>query len=120
MFEKTLLSNLVFNEDFTRKTLPFIKPDFFKGRDEVALFNIISDFVIKYNNLPTKEALTIELSNLKNITEEEFKQSKQLLNEKRRRQVTMTTDTAYNLLKQDEEVRRMNSKWWKEFKQLDN
>ena len=57
MFEKTLLSNLVFNEDFTRKTLPFIKPDFFRNRDEVALFNIISNFVVKYNNLPTKEAI---------------------------------------------------------------
>jgi hypothetical protein len=49
-----------------------------------------------------------------------LEQSKQLLNDKRRREVRMTTDTAYNLLKQDEEVRRMNSKWWKEFKQLDN
>lgn len=49
-----------------------------------------------------------------------LEQSKQLLNDKRRREVRMTTDTAFNLLKQDEEVRRMNSKWWKEFKQLDN
>ena len=80
MFEKTLLSNLVFNEDFTRKTLPFIKPDFFRGRDEVALFNIISNFVIKYNNLPTKEAIEIELSNDKTLTEDEYKNTKTLLN----------------------------------------
>ena len=80
MFEKTLLSNLVFNEDFTRKTLPFIKPDFFKGRDEVTLFNIISDFVVKYNNLPTKEAIQIELSNNKTLTEDEFKNTNTLLN----------------------------------------
>ena len=50
MFEKTLLSNLIYNEDFTRKTLPFIKHDFFRNRDEVTLFNIINAFVIKYNN----------------------------------------------------------------------
>ena len=80
MFEKTLLSNLVFNEDFTRKTLPFIKSDFFKNRDEVALFNIISNFVVKYNNLPTKEAIEIELSNDKTLTEDEFKNTKTLLN----------------------------------------
>ena len=80
MFEKTLLSNLVFNEDFTRKTLPFIKPDFFRNRDEVALFNIINGFVVKYNNLPTKEAIEIELSNDKTLTEEEFKNTKSLLN----------------------------------------
>ena len=49
MFEKTLLSNLIYNEDFTRKTLPFIKPDFFRNRDEVTLFNIINAFVVKYN-----------------------------------------------------------------------
>ena len=59
---------------------PSIKEDFFKDRMETILFNQINTFIVKYNNLPTKEALTIELSNLKNITEEEFKQSKQLLN----------------------------------------
>ncbi len=61
-FEKTLLSNLIHNEDFTRRTIPFIKPDFFRNRDEVTLFNIINAFVVKYNALPTKEAIAIELS----------------------------------------------------------
>ena len=56
-FEKTLLSNLIHNEDFTRRTIPFIKEDFFRNRDEVTLFNIINAFVVKYNNLPTKEAI---------------------------------------------------------------
>ena len=79
-FENTLLSNLIHNEDFTRKALPFIKADFFKGRNEVTLFNLINDFVVKYNNLPTKEALSIELSNLKTLTEDEFKNVKELLN----------------------------------------
>ena len=80
MFEKTLLSNLIFNEDFTRKTIPFIKPDFFRNRDEVTLFNIINAFVVKYNNLPTKEAIEIELSNNKTLTEDEYKNTKSLLN----------------------------------------
>ena len=60
-FEKTLLSNLIHNEDFTRRTIPFIKPDFFRNRDEVTLFNIINAFVVKYNNLPTKEAIALSL-----------------------------------------------------------
>ena len=72
-FEKTLLSNLIHNEDFTRKTLPFLKEDFFRNRDEVTLFNIVNDFVTKYNNLPSKEAITIELSNLKTLTEDNLK-----------------------------------------------
>src|SRR6056300_2101118 len=79
-FEKTLLSNLIYNEEFTRKVLPFIKEDFFRNRDEVTLFNIINDFVTKYNNLPNKEAVSIELSNNKTLTEDEFKNTKSLLN----------------------------------------
>jgi len=79
-FEKTLLSNLIHNEEFTRKTLPFLKEDFFRNRDEVTLFNIVNDFVTKYNSLPSKEAITIELSNLKTLTEDEFKNAKSLLN----------------------------------------
>ena len=79
-FELTILSNLIYNEEFARKAVPFLKEDFFKDRIETIVFEQINNFVVKYNNLPTKEALTIELSNLKNITEEEFKQSKQLLN----------------------------------------
>ena len=79
-FELTILSNLIHNEEFARKAIPFLKEDFFKDRIETIVFQQINNFVVKYNNLPTKEALTIELSNLKNITEEEFKQSKILLN----------------------------------------
>ena len=79
-FEKTLLSNLIHNEDFTRKVIPFIKQDFFRNRDEITLFNIINDFVVKYNNLPTKEAIAIELSNNKTLTEDEYKNTKTLLN----------------------------------------
>ena len=79
-FEKTLLSNLIHNEDFTRRTIPFIKEDFFRNRDEVTLFKIINAFVVKYNNLPTKEAIAIELSNNKTLTEDEYKNTKTLLN----------------------------------------
>ena len=79
-FEKTLLSNLIFNEEFTRKVIPFLQDDFFKDRDQVTLFNIINNFVLKYNNLPTKEAISVELSNNKTLTEDEFKNTNQLLN----------------------------------------
>ena len=78
-FELTILSNLIHNEDYTRKVLPFLKEDYFKAREEVILFKVIEDFVVKYNNLPNKEALNIELSNSKSITEDEFKITKSLL-----------------------------------------
>ena len=79
-FESTILKNLIHNEEFARKAVPFLKEEFFKDRIDAIVFKQINNFIVKYNNLPTKEALIIELSNLKNITEEEFKQSKQLLN----------------------------------------
>ena len=60
-FEKTLLANLIHNEDFTRKAIPFIKEDYFKNKEEVVLFNIIKDFVVKYNNLPNKETILKQL-----------------------------------------------------------
>jgi archaellum biogenesis ATPase FlaH len=78
-FEITILRNLIHNEEFTRKVLPFLKVDFFKNRDEIILFNLINDFVVKYNNLPNKEALNIEIGNLKNITEDEFNLTNKLL-----------------------------------------
>ena len=42
-FEITILRNLIHNEEFTRKVLPFLKVDFFKNRDEIILFNLIRD-----------------------------------------------------------------------------
>ena len=77
MFEKTLLSNLIFNEDFTEKQ--YYYKDFFRNRDEVTLFKIINAFVVKYNNF-LKEAIEIELSNNKTLTEDEYKNTKTLLN----------------------------------------
>jgi len=54
------------------------------------------------------------------VTAISLAQSNRLLDERRKKETMMTTNTAYNLLKQDEEVRRMNEKWWRHFKQLDN
>ena len=78
--ELTILRNLIFNEDFTRKTLPFINEIYFPKREEKILFQEIDNFVQKYKNLPTKETLLIELNNRKDINEEENKVVKELLN----------------------------------------
>ena len=78
--ENTILNSLFFNEDFTRKALPFIKPHFFTKRDEKVLFEQIEKFVHQYNNLPTKESILIELNNRKDLNEEEYKNIKDLVN----------------------------------------
>ena len=78
--ENTILNSLFFNEDFVRKAIPFIKPHFFSKRDERLLFIEVDKFVQKYNNLPTKETILIELNNRKDLNEEEYKNVKDLVN----------------------------------------
>jgi replicative DNA helicase len=77
--EITILRNLVFNEDFTRKALPFIKSHYFNKKEEQFLFEQINKFVTDYKNLPTKEAISIELNQRKDINEEQLKSVKEVL-----------------------------------------
>ena len=77
--ETTILSNLFFNEDFTRKALPFIEADYFANSDEQTLFTEIEKFVESYKNLPTKDTILIELGGRKDLTEEQLKNLKQLV-----------------------------------------
>src|SRR6056300_1991100 len=78
--ELTILTNLIYNEDYTRKVLPFLKAFYFSKREERILFGEIESFVSKYKNLPTKETLLIELGQRKDINDEELKGVKELLN----------------------------------------
>jgi len=58
--QTTILRNLINNESFTRKVIPFLKKDYFEGSQRIVFDQIIS-FVGKYNKLPTGEALSIEM-----------------------------------------------------------
>ena len=71
--ETTALKNLIHNEEYTRKVLPFLKSEYFSDRHEQILFNEIEKFVSKYNNLPTKESLSIEINSNKTVNEDEYK-----------------------------------------------
>ena len=71
--EKTILTNLLRNENYTRKVLPFIKPEYFTVEEDRILYNEIHDFIIKYNVPPTKSSLKIEIDNLRNIKEDQVK-----------------------------------------------
>ena len=77
--ERTALSNLIHNEEYTRKVLPFIKEEYFADRLEGVLFSEIYKFVEKYNSLPTKEALSIEINSNKNVNEDEYKKITDIL-----------------------------------------
>ena len=74
--ENTILASLFFKEDYTRKVLPFIKEEYFGNRVEQLLFGEVFKFVEKYNNLPTKDAILIELNSRRDINEEELQHLK--------------------------------------------
>jgi replicative DNA helicase len=78
--EHVILKSLIFNEDYTRKVLPFLKDEYFGDRIEKLVFKEIESYITKYNSTPTYESLVIEVNN-KNITEDEFKGSIELLDE---------------------------------------
>lgn len=78
--ESKILKHLLLDEDFTRKTLPFLKSEYFHDAADKTLFNQINEYVTKYNTLPTYEALVIEINN-RNLTESLHKETVQKLDE---------------------------------------
>ena len=78
--ETAILKNLLQNEDYTRKVLPFLKNEYFTENADKTLYDKIHNFVVKYNSLPSKEALVIDISDTK-MNEEEFKDSMELLDD---------------------------------------
>ena len=78
--EFLVLRNLLHNEDYLRKTIPFLKGDYFQDRNQKLVFEEISTFVSEYNQVPTKEVLTIETEKRKDINESEYKEVVQLIN----------------------------------------
>ena len=61
------------NESYTRKVLPFLLEEYFVDGNDRTLFKEIKSFILKYNNLPTYDALVIEIDSLRNIKEEQVK-----------------------------------------------
>lgn len=78
--EQTILKNLIYNEDYTRKVIPFIRDSYFSDQTERIIFKEIFEFTNKYKNLPTHEALIINLTESKNLTEPQLQSSIELLN----------------------------------------
>lgn len=70
-FEHIILHNLVANEQYSRKIIPFLSKEYFHDRTDKTVFGIISNFIIEYNSLPTKEALYIIADKNKNHNEDE-------------------------------------------------
>ena len=79
--EKVILRNLVYNEEYLRKVLPFIEPDYFNDRSERVVFQHITKYAAEYNSLITKEVLQIEIEDRRDITQDEVKNIYGTINE---------------------------------------
>ena len=76
--EITLLKNLIHNDEYARKVIPFIKLEYFEMRSEMILCQEIIDFIAKYNKCPTQEILDIEIQNRDDLTETEYKEIREI------------------------------------------
>ena len=77
--ETTIISNLIYNEEYCRKVLPFIKTQYFNDKKERVVFETVCEFVVKYGKMITKEILHIELDNRKDISDSELADSNQIV-----------------------------------------
>ena len=76
--ETTILRNLIHNEEYSRKVIPFIEPTYFEQRTEKVIFEEIAQFIVKYGSAITTEALNIEVENRTDLNEGEIKETRDI------------------------------------------
>jgi replicative DNA helicase len=86
--EQTILKNLIYNDDYLRKVLPFLKTEYFTDRTDRTLFNEITSFTESYNSPPTIEALVLAVKEKRNLTDDEVEKCETYLQE-----IEQTKDT---------------------------
>ncbi len=77
--EFLVLKSLLHNEEYLRKTIPFLKSEYFQDNNQTIVFEEILSFVNEYNQVPTKEVLNIEVQKRKDINETSFKEVTHLI-----------------------------------------
>ncbi len=78
--ELTILSNLVYNERYARKVLPFLKAEYFTDKSHKIIFLEIHEYISQYDSLPSLNALSIECQERVDLTDEQFKTILEILN----------------------------------------
>lgn len=68
--EKIILSNLIFNDYYSRKVLTYLKEEYFHNQTHLQTFILIKKHILKYNTLPTLQSLLIDLSSTPNVNEQ--------------------------------------------------
>jgi len=78
--ETTILRNLIYNEEYSRKVIPFIEPTYFEQRSEKVIFEEITQFIVNYGSAITIEALNIEVENRTDLNESEIRDTREVCN----------------------------------------
>jgi replicative DNA helicase len=79
--EQTILANLIYDEQYCRKVIPFLKKSYFADRKEAIVISEIIEFFNKYNKPATKEILSIEVGNRKDLIDKELGEVNDYINE---------------------------------------
>ena len=72
--ETTIIRNLIHDQDYLRKIVPFIEPDYFDSHKDRVVFEEIAEFIAKYDKPATQEILGIELESRTDVTDDEYKE----------------------------------------------
>jgi replicative DNA helicase len=78
--EQVILENLIKDDDYVRKVIPFLKPDYFMTFEDKAVFKVIYDFVEKYNNPPSKQAILLAINEDKTLNEDSHAKCMEVIN----------------------------------------
>lgn len=81
MIEKTILSNLILNEEYSRKVFPYLKSEYFDDISYSKIFSTVSEYVEQYKEPPTIEALKLSLEKRKDLNEDTYNTIQELLSE---------------------------------------
>ena len=81
MLEKTILSNLIYNEEFCRKVFPYIKEEYFDENNLKKIFTTFAEYVSEYKEPPSIEALKISIDQRKDLNEQSFKEVNIIIDE---------------------------------------
>ena len=70
--EDIIFKNLIDNESYMRRVIPFLKEEYFQTKSEKLLFRVVREYISKYNASPSVDALTIDLQNSNELTQKEY------------------------------------------------
>ncbi len=77
--EHVILTNLMHNDEYSRRVIPYLEEEYFQSRVERVIFSEIKKYTLNYKSLPSKEAVKISLDGRDDVTQKEFHDASELI-----------------------------------------